>query len=301
MYMNISESLGEKAIRHFLNEHPELLHDRFSVEFVIEATLLILRNNVSYFDGEYRRQVHGCAMGSHKSPPFSSLAIGYLEKELVLIQRNIRGDDYANYLLRMLRRFLDDIFLKWKNSLGNPSDLLLAMNSLDPKIKFTMESGDSLPFLDVKFTLESDNSLSTDIYYKETDSHNYVPFFSFHPKKTLSNIPYSLARRICTIVSKPVRRDDRLDELRIFLRRKAYPDSLISNGIERARAIERQILLSPQTQTSSGENIPFIFTNNSANPQVLDLVRSATHMLAPSPRMSEVMSGKKIPPLQTSF
>ena len=82
--------------------------------------------------------------------------------------------------------------------------------------------------------------------------------------------------------------------MRIFLRRKAYPVSLISNGIERALAIDRRNLLDSQTQISSVENIPFIFTNNSANPQILDLVRSATHMLAPSSRMSEVMSGKKI-------
>ena len=82
MFMNISEALGMKAISHFLNKQPELLHSRFSVEFVIEATQLVLKNNVSFFDGNYRRQIHGCAMGSHKSPPYSSIAIGYLEEQL---------------------------------------------------------------------------------------------------------------------------------------------------------------------------------------------------------------------------
>ena len=90
------------------------------------------------------------------------------------------------------------------------------MNSLNVKIKFTIESGKKVSFLYVEFTLRNDNSLETDIFYKETDSHNYVPFYSFHPQRTVTNIPYSLARRICTIVSNTGVRDTRLKELNIL-------------------------------------------------------------------------------------
>ena len=79
-----------------------------------------------------------------------------------------------------------------------------------------------------------------------------------------------------------------------LLKRKSYPDGIISNGIERAKAIDRRDLLRPKIHSPDGGNIPFVFTNNCANPQVLNLVRGATHMLAPSSRMSQVMSGKKI-------
>ena len=63
MYMNISDDLGVKAIRFFIQKFRHLLHPRFSEEFIIEAVLLVLRNNISFFDGKYRRQIHGCAMG----------------------------------------------------------------------------------------------------------------------------------------------------------------------------------------------------------------------------------------------
>ena len=222
MYMNISEDLGKKAISYFLNEYPNLLNSRFNVDFVIEAVLLVLQNNVSFFDGEYRRQTHGCAMGSHKSPPYSSISIGYLEKELYEKVKNTEGEAYSNYLKNMLKRFLDDMFSKWKLSLGDPSILLHEMNSLDPTINFTMESGPSVPFLDVRFTILDDKSLDTDIYYKETDSHNYVPFFSYHPHKTLSNIPFTLVRRICTIVSDKAKLDSGLDGTCARLKRKHY-------------------------------------------------------------------------------
>ena len=178
----------------------------------------------------------------------------------------------------MLKRFLDGMFSKWK---------------LDPTIHFSMESGPSVPFLDVRFTIMDDKSLDTDIYYKETDSHNYVPFFSYHPHKTLSNIPFTLARRICTIVSDKDKRDIRLDETRARLKRKHYPDGLISNGIDRACAIDRSVLLNPSSQTQR-QTIPFVFTNNSSNPQVLDIIRSSSHMLVPSERMKRVMENKKI-------
>ena len=131
MYMNISEVLGTKAIRFFINKNPDLLPSRFSADFVVEAVLLVLRNNISFFDGRYKRQTHGCAMGSHKSPPYSSLAVGYIESVTYDLLRSTKGDDYANYVSQMLRRFLDDIFLKWRNSLGDPMELFHLLNSID--------------------------------------------------------------------------------------------------------------------------------------------------------------------------
>jgi hypothetical protein len=115
-----------------------------TLEFVIDAIQLVLRNNISFFDGEYCRQIHGCAMGSHKSPSYSSLAIGYLEHIRDERTKLMNGEEYSKYLLEMLRRFLDDVFIKWRRSLGCPNDLLTLMNDLDPKIHFTMEKGNSL-------------------------------------------------------------------------------------------------------------------------------------------------------------
>ena len=273
---------------------PELLKDRIPIDFVIDATRLVLRNNVSFFDGSYRRQTHGCAMGSHKSPPYSSLAIGYLENELYERRKNTHGESHAEYLKTMFKRFLDDVFLKWKCSLGDPHELLRDMNSLDPSINFTMETGKCLPFLDVSFQLTDDNQLETDIYYKKTDSHNYVQFFSFHPHKTLTNIPYSLARRVCTIVSNPTKRELRLRELHGFLSKKQYPDNVIHNGIERARAIDRHLLLKPKDSENEQNNMPFVHTFNCANPQVLDTIRQSTSLLSTSERMTAVMRDRKI-------
>jgi hypothetical protein len=294
MYMNISEKLGIKAIQYFVTEKPELLHSRFSLDFLIDAILLVLKHNVSFFDGTYRRQVHGCAMGSHKSPDYSSLAVAYLEKTLYQRSEYLHGLEYANYLREMLRRFLDDSFIKWRMSLGDPKDLLLLMNDLDSKIQFTMETGTSLPFLDIRFTLNVDKSLSMDIFYKETNTHNYVPFFSFHPHKTLTNIPYTLARRICTIVSERNVCTKRLEELKGFLKKRQYPIQVINSGIERALSLDRLTLLVPSDKPEEKQGIPFLLTHNCKNPQITSMIMNGLDLLAPSKRMQRVMDTKKV-------
>ena len=296
MYMNISDELGEKAIRFFVQKYPHLLHPRFSLEFVVEAVRLVLRNNISYFDGCYRRQVHGCAMGSHKSPPYASLAIGYVEHRADEIFRETKSVEYADYIKKMLERFLDDVFLKWRMSLGDPKEFFDVLNNIEEKIKFTMETGKRISFLDVQFILKDDGHLSTDIYYKPTDTHNYVQWGSFHPHKTLTNIPFSLARRLIIIVSDDYVRNFRYDELKQWLMRKKYPVDVINSGIDRARKLNRESILSADDNLVNEQmsSIPFVFTNNCCNPEVLNTVRRGLDILKPSERMQTVMKDKTV-------
>ena len=55
-------------------------------------------------------------------------------------------------------------------------------------------------------------------------------------KKNQKNIPFTLAQRITRIVSNPYRRKQRFKELTVFLNKCHYPDELIKNCIERAKA-----------------------------------------------------------------
>ena len=75
------------------------------------------------------------------------------------------------------------------------------LNNLDPDIRFTIECSDKqLPFLDI-LVMKEGIKLETDIYYKPTDSKQYLLFDSCHPKHTRTSIPFSLARRIRSIVT----------------------------------------------------------------------------------------------------
>ena len=65
-------------------------------------------------------------------------------------------------------------------------------------MKFTMEhSLKELSFLDIK---NVNGQIITDIYLKPTDIQQYLHFGSHHPKICIKFIPYTLARRIHTII-----------------------------------------------------------------------------------------------------
>ena len=96
---------------------------------------------------------------------------------------------------------MDDCFITWNLDLHIES-LHGVLNSLHPKIRFTMEtSREEISFLDVLIKLK-DDSVSTDIYFKTTDTHSYLNFKSCHTKHTKTNIPFCLASRIVKIVSE---------------------------------------------------------------------------------------------------
>ena len=79
------------------------------------------------------------------------------------------------------------------------------LNNLHPAIKYTFEkakliqsnhfqSYQILNYLDFEVILHSDTTVETDIYYKDTNAHDYLPCNSARPKHCEDNLPYNLAK-----------------------------------------------------------------------------------------------------------
>ena len=119
----------------------------------------------------------------------------------------------------------------------NINDLHNIFQNLHPKIKFTMEySCKELPFLDIPIKNEN-GEIITNIYHKPTDTQQYLHFNNHHPKNYLKSIPYTVAWRICTIITSKKLRKFHLKELYINLYQRGYPKTLINKGIEIAEKI----------------------------------------------------------------
>ena len=69
---------------------------------------------------------------------------------------------------------------------------MVSLNNLYPPISYTYEkvksTGDEkgnllqiLNCLDLNVTLNSENEISTNVYYKDTNTHDYLPDGSAHP------------------------------------------------------------------------------------------------------------------------
>ena len=82
-------------------------------------------------------------------------------------------------------------------------------------IKFTMQQHNLyLPFLDIMMNKDPEtNNILMGIFYKKIDIWRCVPFNCCHPKQCKNNIPFTLARRICTIEENSEVRKKSLDEL----------------------------------------------------------------------------------------
>ena len=155
------------------------------------------------------------------------------------------SNDIALYFKSHYYRYLDDIFIIYDENKLSLTAITTFLNSLCDNLNFKLESfGQQVHFLDI-FICNTDGTIQTDIFYKPTDSRQYLNFHSNHPGHVKRALPYNLARRICTIVSNKTMQVKRLNELFQSLKKCNYPSALIEDGIKKALSYDRNILLYP--------------------------------------------------------
>ena len=72
--------------------------------------------------------------------------------------------------------------------------------------------------------------LETSIFYKETNSHDCLNYFSHHPEHTQQNIQYNLAKQITVFVSDKAKMKERLSDLKTWLLSCSYPLTFIDKA-----------------------------------------------------------------------
>ena len=109
--------------------------------------------------------------------------------------------------------------------------------------------------------IKENGQLQTDIYYKQTDSKQYLSYTSCHPKHTRNSIPYNLARKLKMIILENNTLLVRLEELKLFLLKQNYPPSLIEDSISKLKDFNSPDLLKPKASISKDSNlIPYVTT-----------------------------------------
>ena len=90
-------------------------------------------------------------------------------------------------------------------------------------------------FLSIKVLVDSDGYVKFDVYYKETNAHDYLAYDSHHPEHTRNNIPYVLAKRVYVITSEDSWVEKNLRDLKEFLVSRQYPLDVIDRGFYNAK------------------------------------------------------------------
>jgi hypothetical protein len=114
--------------------------------------------------------------------------------------------------------------------------------------------------------------MSTDIYNKPTDKHQYRSPQSCHPKHCTKGIPYSQALRIKRICSNEQTTKKRLGELKCHLKKRGYNNASINHCYNKASGIDRKDLIQYK-EKNANNRVPFVITYHPALSNLSNIVR----------------------------
>jgi hypothetical protein len=199
-------------------------------------------------------------MGTKMAPSYANLYMANFE-ETFIATRQLQPFVY--------KRFIDDIFMIWTHGEDELHAFMGSMNLHQPTIQFTYEwSTNEIHYLDVTIYIKN-QTIGTKLYTKKTDTHQYLQFPSSHPLHNKKAIPYSQALRLRRICSDIKDFNTACDNLKTNLKKRGYPRTLITEGINKARSTERASLLEPKRrQPDAVHRIPCILTYNPSIPNI---------------------------------
>ena len=159
---------------------------------LIELAKLVLKNNIFEFSDKTYKQIRRTAIGTKFAPPYAVLFMVALEEKTL---GKVKKKPSVWW------RYIDNMFFIWEHG----EDLLknLPMRLIHfIHLSNLRQTGQKkrLIFLDVEVTLK-DGVLSTDLFVKPNDTHQFLDPTSCHPYHCKKGIPYSQTLRINRICS----------------------------------------------------------------------------------------------------
>ena len=300
LYTNITHELGITALKYWINKLRHLIPARFTTNFIIDAASFVLRNNNFCFDRKMYAQIIGTAIGTKFAPPYACLAMGYLQQTKLYPELHCHSDQrIVDFIIKLFFRYMDDGIVPLPASV----DIVLfesILQGMDDNIQFTLERAiesllpngalcKMLSYLDARIIHHEDGNIETDVYYKETNSHDYLDYHSHHPSHIKENIPYNLAKRIIVFCSNDEKEQLRLTKLRQWLLKCNYPEWLIDKKFHCAK------LQGPANQQKCENVIPLVSTYYS-NYNMRNVCKTANSLIknVKSDHLREVFENCKI-------
>ena len=280
LYPSIPHGEGLEAMREALGRR---VNPTVATDTLVGLASLVLKNNYFEFNDKIYRQKLGTAIGTKFAPAYANLFMSGLEERLL----EASADKPLVWM-----RFNDDVFFIWTHGEEKLKLFINFLNSSHDNIKFTSEySRETIRFLDVQVTMREGGVLTTDLFCKPTDTHQFLHKKSCHPWHTKKAIPYSQALRYRSICSEGRQFRDRVGNLAGWLKDRGYEESIVNEQIDRVRRLDRETLLAETDRGPNpgrGDRIPLVITYHPAFNSVGKAIRSLHSMLSNSEEHREV-------------
>ena len=145
-------------------------------------TEFVLKHDFLEFSGEVKRQKLGTTIGTTFAPPYACIFTNEVEPEF-LKSHGLQPFSRLHYI--------DGIFFIWTHGTEELDFFLNELNKSPLNISFTYEtSKEMVNFLDLNVSIKN-GAISTDLYIKPTDGHQYLHYKSSHPELIKNSIQYS--------------------------------------------------------------------------------------------------------------
>ena len=189
MFPNIGNQRGMEAVHSLLDSRSS---QNPSPECIMEGLKIYFLNSNSSFANIHQLQPNGTATGAPNSCYYSDIAISYLDK--------IISEKAATQLQECFYfgRYCDDCLILWCGDIEKLNDFYIMLNNSDEKLKFTMEIGGNICFLDLRISIQN-NCLETTVYIKPTDIHLYLEASSCHKQSSKNCMIKGVALRTNSI------------------------------------------------------------------------------------------------------
>ena len=141
--------------------------------------------------------------------------------------------------------------------------------------------------VDVTVSLDNNNKISTDLFIKSTDTHQYFLHTSCHPSHIKKSIPFSLALRIRRICSTTEKFQQRTNELLEFLCKRGHRRQYVQSQINKAFQIPRRDTLFYKSKTRNTDRPVFVTTYNPSLPNLNNVIKKYYSILTATERCQE--------------
>ena len=197
--------------------------------------LLHLNMNYSYFEFAHLifQQIRGTAMGAAFSPSIANIYMSTVVNEFLQTQA-------VKPLI--FTRYIDDIFMIWKDTQEALNTFIDNLNSVHPNLKFTHErSTQSIDFLDLTiYNFPLTNRLDVKTFQKPLNLYKYLHVTSNHPPKIFKAIIKGECIRFARTNSTKETFEATIHLFKSRLAKRGYPVSVINKATKIVKYSRRQ-------------------------------------------------------------
>jgi hypothetical protein len=166
MYTNINTEHAIDIMKRWLELHEKDLPVNYPKELVLEGIKRLMSNNTSSFGNRFSLQRNGTAMGTNVAYMYATIYHSYHEETQLL---------HLSYI-KFYRRLIDDAFIIFDPN-ASFENLETNMNDFGPTTKQlhwkTEQPADTVNFLDLTVTIQSDGTITTRIFQKKMNLYLY--------------------------------------------------------------------------------------------------------------------------------